>query len=117
MTFNVEVLLRGQSQVVEEAIDRAGPEPSEWNDDDVRDVLRLTLLSFDRVQNPDSEERSISLRGLSWIVIPTKGGVAIMIEIASGAVVAGPFDTEADRLTASITRALAGPDSVGSTVH
>ena len=46
---------------------------------------------------------------------PVDGGVAIAIEIASGAVVAGPFDADTDELTATIRRALAakaGSDSV-----
>ena len=115
MTFTAEVLLKGYDEVVDEVIHRDGPEPRDWTDDDVREVLRLTLVSFDRVQNPDVEGRTISLRGLSWIVTPVKQGVAIAI--ASGAVVAGPFATDVDALTAAIGRVLAMPKSDGSTVH
>jgi len=117
MTFNVEVLLKGEDAVVDEVVQRDGPEPDHWSDDDVRDVLRLTLLSFDKVQNPEAEEHSVSLRGLSWIVTPVEDGVAIAIEIPSGAVVAGPFDANADRLTASISRVLANPSTPSSVVH
>ena len=117
MTFNVEVLLKGEDAVVDDVIQRDGPEPGHWSDEDVRDVLRLTLLSFDRVQNPEADERTVSLRGLSWIVTPLEHGVAIAIEIPSGAVVAGPFDTDADSLTASISRVLATPSITSSAIH
>ena len=60
MTFTTEILLKGHDEVVDDVIHRDGPEPSDWTDDDVREVLRLTLLSFDRVQNPDAEDRTVS---------------------------------------------------------
>lgn len=107
MTFTVEVLLKGQGHVVEKTIEFDGPEPTAWTDDDTRRVLELTLESIDEAQNPDAKERSVSLRGFSWIVTPVERGVAIAIEIPSGAVVAGPFDVDVDTLTAIITRALA----------
>ncbi len=113
MRFRVEVLLKGKDEVVEEVIDRDGIAPPDWTDEDVRDVLRLTLLSFDRVQNPEADDRSVSLRGLSWIVTPVPEGVIIAIEIPSGAVVAGPFDAEVEPLTQAVTRVLASP--AGST--
>ena len=107
MTFKVEVLLKGKENVVETEVDLPGPEPAAWADDDVRRVLELTLGRFDEVRNPDAEERAVALRGFSWIVTPVDGGVAIAIEIPSGAVVAGPFDGDVDTLTATITRVLA----------
>ena len=107
MTFNVEVLLKGSEDVVDRTVDFDGPDPAHWTDDDVRRVLTLTLGAFHEVQNPASSESSVSLRGFSWIVTPVDGGVAIAIEIASGAVVAGPFDADTDELTATIRRALA----------
>lgn len=107
MTFKVEVLLKGREDIVETDVDFEGPEPALWADDDVRRVMELTLGAFDRVQNPDAEERAVALRGFSWIVTPVDGGVAIAIEIPSGAVVAGPFEGDVDTLTATITRVLA----------
>ena len=107
MTFKVEVLLKGKEDVVETEVDLDGPEPAAWADDDVRRVLELTLGAFDQVQNPDADERSVALRGFSWIVTPVDGGIAIAIEIPSGAVVAGPFEGDVDTLTATITRVLA----------
>lgn len=134
MTFRVEVLLKGREDVVETEVDFGGPEPAAWADDDVRRVLELTLGAFDRVRNPDAEERTVALRGFNWIVTPLDRGVAIAIEIPSqralsitlpagneetlvytitvtyddgGAVVAGPFEGDVDTLTATITRVLA----------
>ncbi len=107
MTFQVEVLLKGSEDVVDRTVDFDGPKAAEWTDDDVRRVLTLTLGAFHDVQNPESGAAAVSLRGFSWIVTPVDGGVAIAIEIASGAVVAGPFDVDADELTATIRRALA----------
>ena len=75
MTFKVEVLLKGKEDVVETDVDFEGPEPTAWADDDVRRVLELTLGTFDQVQNPNADERSVALRGFSWIVRPVDGGV------------------------------------------
>ena len=107
MTFTVEVLIKGREEVVEKEINFEGPEAVAWTDEDERDVLELTLRTFDEVQNPDAQDRSVSLRGFSWIVTPVSEGVVIAIEIPSGAVVAGPFNADGDMLTAMITRALA----------
>ncbi len=117
MTFTVEVLLKGKDEVVEEVIERDGAAPAAWTDEDVRDVLRLTLLSFDRVQNPEADERSISFRGFSWIVTPVSKGVIIAIEIPSGAVVAGPFDAEVEVLTQAVNRVIASPGAASTVVH
>ena len=117
MRFTIEVLLKGTDEVVEETVEHKGADPAEWTEDDVRDVLRQTLLSFDRVQNPDTETRTVSFRGLSWIVTPVEEGVAIAIEIPSGAVVAGPFATDRERLTALVERTLAAGAEQPPTVH
>ena len=111
MTFTVEVLVKGKEEVVEKTINFEGPEAVAWTDDDARQVLELTLGAFNEVQNPDTQDRTVSLRGFSWIVTPISEGVVIAIEIPSGAVVAGPFDTDVDMLTATITRALANMPS------
>ena len=87
MTFTVEVLIKGKEDVVEREIDFEGPEAVAWTDEDARRVLELTLRTFDEVQNPDTQDRSVSLRGFSWIVTPVSEGVVIAIEIPSGAVV------------------------------
>ena len=75
MTFTVEVLLKGQQDAVVEEVQHDMLDPSSWADDDVREVLRLTLRQFDRVQNPEAEEREVQFRGLSWIVTTGEEGV------------------------------------------
>lgn len=107
MTFNVEVLLKGKEHVVDESVDLDRPDTADWADDDVRRILTLTLGIYDKVLNPSAETRSVSLQGFSWIVTPVDGGVAIAIEMSTGALVAGPFDVDADELTATIQRVMA----------
>ena len=108
MTFNVEVLLKGKEEVVDRTVEFDGPAPSQWSDGDVEKILLITLTAFQDAQNPDNDERSpVSLRGFSWIVTPVEGGVAIAIEIGSGAVVSGPFKISEDELSAMIRRVLA----------
>ena len=107
MTFNVEVLLKGKEHVVDESVHLDGPAAADWADDNVRRILTLTLGIYDKVLNPSAETRSVSLQGFSWIVTPVDGGVVLAIEVSTGAVVAGPFDADADELTATIQRVLA----------
>ena len=116
MTFTVEVLLKGEQDVVSESLEH-DVAPDAWTDDDVRAVLHLTLAQFDRAQNPGGDERPTQLRGFSWIVTPLEQGVAIAIEIASGAIVAGPFDVDRDWLTQSITRVMARSSETPEVLH
>ena len=116
MTFTVEVLLKGQEHVVAESIQH-DVSTDLWTDDDVRQILQLTLREFERAQNPDADERPVQLRGFSWIVTPLERGVAIAIEIASGAIVAGPFDIGPAWLTQAITRVMADSSQTPSRVH
>jgi len=107
MTFDVEVLLKGTDEVVIEAVSYDGPEPQGWTDADVEAVLLSTLRVFEKVHRVDSGAAlEVSLRGLSWIVTAADGGVAIAIEIPSGAIAAGPFDLPADELTQMVTRVI-----------
>ena len=117
MTFTVEVLLKGTNRVVARTLTYTRLAPH-WNDEDVRSVLLMALRTLDEVRNPDVDaERHVALRGLSWIVTPVETGVAIAVEIPSGAVVAGPFDIGADELTQAITRVLAGPSAGSGQLH
>ena len=117
MTFDVEVLLKRTDQVVTETVTHDGPAPAGWIDADVRAVLLSILQVFARVNSPDGiPGREVSLRGLSWIVTDADPGVAIAIEIPSGAVAAGPFDLPADELTQMIARVISS-DTLHSDVH
>lgn len=108
MNFDVEVLLKGTDEVIAETVTYGGPEPPGWTDADVREVLLSILRVFDRVNRAGAAESGdpgeVSLRGLSWIVTAAADGVAIAIEIPSGAVAAGPFDLPADELTQMVAR-------------
>jgi hypothetical protein len=106
MLFNVEIVLRERDYAVTEQIHHVGNDPSAWTQIDVEGVLKSMLLAIDRVKNPGDEPRHVSLRGFSWIVEPTTGGVVIAMEISSGAAVAGPFEIEQPRLDGLIARVL-----------
>ena len=111
MTFDVEIVLREHNFAVTEHLHHAA-EPDAWTDQDVESVLKAILLAIDRVKRPDAPggqrvDRFVALRGFSWIVQPTDGGVVIAIEIPMGAAVAGPFRIESGRLDAMISRVLA----------
>ena len=116
MHYDVEVLLKGTDEVFTETVTYDGPDASGWTDIDVREVLLSTLRIFERVTNGEAAGGSVSLRGLSWIVTDSAAGVALAIEIPSGAIAAGPFDLPADELTHMIARVIsAGAQS--SEVH
>jgi hypothetical protein len=107
MTFDVEIVLRERDYAVTEQIVHTGNDARDWNEADVDFVLKAILLAINRVKNPETSERHVSLRGFSWIVEPVEGGVVIAIEIPSGAAVAGPFDITQRALDGLITRVLA----------
>ena len=117
MLFNVEIVLRERDYAVTEQVHHVGNEPSGWTELDVEAILKAMLLAIDRVKNPGGEPRHVSLRGFSWIVEPTTGGVVIAMEITSGAAVAGPFDIEQPRLNGLITRVLEGSKGSRPVIH
>lgn len=116
MTFDIEIVLRERDYAVTETV-RHDAVPADWTDVDVETVLKEMLLAIDRTKNPDAADRYVALRGFSWIVEPTVGGVVIALEIPSGAAVAGPFDIEQNRLDGMITRVLAAARPSRPTVH
>lgn len=110
MNFPVDVWLRGNDFATTETIDRVVTPPSAWTDDDVRLLLEEMLRTMNRLKHPDEADRSVALRGLSWIVNAFEdGGVVIAIEITLGAAIAGPFDIERATLESMIARVLAHP--------
>jgi hypothetical protein len=110
MTFDIEIVLRNEKEAtVERAVHSR--EPREWDEEDVRDVLRQVLLAVNRVRNPDAPDPIVALRGVSWIVEPfDKGRVVIALEIPTGAAVAGPFAIQQSALDGLVRRALARSD-------
>jgi len=116
MTFDVEIVLRDRNYAVTERL-QAADTPASWTEADVEQVLKSILLAMDRVKNPEADDRFVALRGFSWIVEPTSGGVVIAIEIPMGAAVAGPFAVEQRTLDSLITRVLAAASPARPVVH
>ena len=119
LNFPVDIWLRGEHTATTRHIHGIVREPAAWTDDDVRAMLEGMLLEMHRLKHPHDDERTIALRGLSWIVNPyDEGGVVIAIEITLGAAIAGPFDIDKAALEAMITRVLAEAKAPPSaTVH
>jgi hypothetical protein len=117
MLFTVEVVLRERDYAVTEQVHHSGNDPSTWTELDVEGVLKSMLLAIDRVKNPGTEPRPVALRGFSWIVEPTAGGVVIAMEITSGAAVAGPFAIEQPKLDRMISRVLESARDPKPVVH
>lgn len=116
MTFDVEVVLREQNHAVTERL-HADTAPEAWTEYDVEQILKSILLAIDRAKNPAATDRFVVLRGFSWIVEPTSGGVVIAIEIPTGAAVAGPFAVDQRKLDGLIGRVLASSAPRPPVVH
>jgi len=116
MTFTVEIVLREQNTAITRHLTQPG-QPRDWAESDVASVLRDILLAIDRAKNPGSEPRPVALRGFSWIIEPTDGGVVIAVEIPSGAAVAGPFDIEQPVLDRLVSRVIEASSPVKPVVH
>lgn len=117
MTFELEIVLRDRERAIAETIVHEGNDASGWTELDVQGILKAMLLAIDRAKSPDADQRFVALRGFSWIVQPTAGGVVIAIEIPTGAVVAGPFDIPQATLDGLITRVLAAAAPARPVVH
>ncbi len=120
LLFPVDIWLRGDHTATTRSIEGVAHEPSAWTDDDVRAMLEGMLIEMHRLKHPDDEQRTVSLRGLSWIVNPYEdGGVVVAIEITLGAAIAGPFDIGKEPLERMISRVLSQARSAGTstTVH
>jgi hypothetical protein len=116
MTFDIEIVLRERDYAVTETIQHDN-RPADWTEMDVEAVLKEMLLAIDRAKNPGAALRYVALRGFSWIVEPTPGGVVIALEIPSGAAVAGPFAIEQARLDRLIGQVLAAAHTASPVVH
>jgi hypothetical protein len=118
MIIDVDVWLRGSNVATTQSFTGVTREPAAWIDEDVRAVLEGMLQVMHRLKHPEEEQRSIALRGLSWIVNPFEaGGVLIAIEISMGAAIVGPFDIDKATLETMIARVLVGPSPTTTTVH
>ena len=117
MTFDVEIVLREQDEATTERLRHDGNDAPGWTDGDVEMVLKSILRAIHRARNPLQKDAFVALRGFSWIVEPTGGGVVIAIEIPMGAAVAGPFDIAQSRLDGMISRVVSAADPRRPVVH
>ncbi len=117
MQFELEIVLRDRDRAIAETRIHAGNDAPGWTEADVEQILKTMLLAVDHAKNPGSTQEFVTLRGFSWIVEPSEGGVVIAIEIPTGAVVAGPFDIEQPRLDALISRVLAAASPNRPVIH
>ncbi|MFL6278525.1 MAG: hypothetical protein ACJ731_00300 [Vicinamibacterales bacterium] len=117
MHYDIEIVLRDRETAIVERLEHEGSGAAEWTELDVDAVLKSMLLAIDRAKNPGAQDRYVALRGFSWIVEPTDGGVVIALEIPTGAAVAGPFDISQQRLDSLITKAIATAGPTRSVVH
>lgn len=117
MQYTVEIVLRERDYAVTEEVHHRGNPPAEWTEIDVEGVLKSMLLAIDRAKHPGDGPRHVQLRGFSWIVEPTQGGVVIAMEIPSGAAVAGPFEIAQPRLDGLINRVLSAAREPKTVVH
>jgi hypothetical protein len=117
MTFDVEIVLRERSDALTERLRHAGNDAPHWTDADVETVLKSILRAINRARNPSESEGFVALRGFSWIVEPTAGGVVIAIEIPMGAAVAGPFDIPQPHLDRMIARVIAAASPSRPSIH
>jgi hypothetical protein len=113
MLFNVEIVLKGRDFAVTESVSIPHGEPSTWNEAAVGDVLAGILRAIERAEKPQAPlDRTVALRGFSWIVEPAGDAVVLAVEIPMGAAVAGPFaipQATLDGLISGVLRAQPRP--------
>lgn len=118
MTYQVEIMLRGNEKVFTETVHHiGGADPSAWTVEDAGTVLHSTLKAIDRVLNPgrDDEPRT-TFRGINWIVSQFEAGVVLALEIHSASAVAGPFALPQAKLEALLNEAVNTPAAGGGSV-
>ena len=120
MTYQVEIMLRGNEQVFTETVHHiGGADPSAWTVDDASTVMHSTLKAIDRAINPGRDDEPVTtFHGINWIVNPYKDGVVLALEIHSASAVAGPFATTQGKLEALLNDAIKQPGAAsGGVVH
>jgi hypothetical protein len=117
MTFDIEIVLRDRDRAIARQLRHDGNDAPRWTELDVQEVLKSMLLAIEHAGNPASDRQYVALRGFSWIVEPSDGGVVIALEIPMGAAVAGPFEIPQRRLDSLIGRVLASNAPARPVVH
>jgi hypothetical protein len=112
----VDVWVRGTQQAATHTILAVPANATAWSDADVHRLLSEMLRALEREKNPGGDPPPVTLRGFSWIVSPYEhGGVVVHLEMPMGTASAGPFQIDAERLTAMIGRAMQA--GVSPSVH
>lgn len=111
MSIEVDVWVRGTLNAQTYEIDSLPPDPNDWDDHDVRQLLSEMLLALEREKNPDGERPPVTLRGFSWIVSAYESGVLVHLEMQMGTASAGPLAIDQKRLTTMMTRVMAASDA------
>jgi hypothetical protein len=114
--IDVDVWVRGRTDAKTERVIGIEDDAQSWSDEDVKKLLEGMLLALQRTSDPAAEPPEITLRGFSWIVSPSQGGVLVHLEMQLGTVSAGPFSIDEHRLTDMISRVIGGP-KVSTLVH
>jgi len=115
--IEVDVWVRGTQQATTRHISLPTA-ADQWTDADVRTLLTEMLRAIEREKNPDGDPPPVSLRGFNWIVSPDgSGGVLLHLEMTMGTASAGPFAIDEGRLSAMVTRAMAGDPPGSPTIH
>lgn len=116
MSIEVDVWVRGTVHAQTYEIHTLPPDPNDWDEHDVRQLLSEMLRALEREKNPDGERPPISLRGFSWIVSPYESGVLVHLEMQMGTASAGPLAINQERLTGMMTRIMAA-SHLPQTIH
>lgn len=118
MTYDVEIMLRGNERVYTERVHHIGNEVADWTVEDAATLMHSVLRTIDRVLNPDRpDDAATSLRGVNWIVNLFDGQPVVALEIHSASAVAGPFAIDSGRLESLLAEAVKMPMTSTGVVH
>lgn len=118
MTYDIEIMLRGDERVYTEQVHHIGNEPADWTVEDASTLMHAVLKAIDRVLNPErGDEPATSIRGVNWIVTLFDGQPVVAIEIHSASAVAGPVAIDRDRLESLLGEAVKSPVTNSGVVH
>lgn len=118
MTYDVEIMLRGNDTVFTETVHHIGNAPDDWTVEDASTMMHSVLKAIDRVLNPErTDEPTTTMRGVNWIVSPHEDQAVVALEIHSASAVAGPFRIEPGRLESLLTDAVKTPITSTGVVH